>query len=65
MKAKFDKSGKLKLVQTRSFETQIGAMSIKNVEIWQLLNDDKNLLVKREIETPRGVISAEMYFIKQ
>ena len=64
VKAKFEKGGKLKLVHTRSFETQMGAISIKVVDTWELQDEGKTLKVKRDIETPRGVQSSEMYFTK-
>lgn len=65
VKAKFEKNGKLKLVHTRSFETQMGAMSIKVVDTWELQDEGKTLKVKRDIETPRGVQSSEMFFTKK
>lgn len=65
LKAKFEKGGKLKLIQTRSFETQRGAMSIKVIETWELQDEGKTLKVKRDIETPRGVQSSEMVFTKK
>lgn len=64
-KAELKKDGKLKLVQTRSFETQMGAMSVKNTETWELQNEGKVLKVTRETETPRGTQTSEMYFNKQ
>lgn len=64
IKAKFEKDGKMKLIQTRSFETPMGAMSIKTVETWQLLDEGKSLKVNRDTETPRGTQSTEMVFTK-
>ncbi len=65
LKAKADKGGKLKLIQTRSFETQMGSMSIKSIETWELLDGGKTLKVSRDIETPRGTQSSEMFFTKK
>ena len=65
LKAKTEKDGKLTLLQTREFETQMGAMSMKTTETWSLSTDGKTLTVKRESETPRGTNSSEMIFTKQ
>jgi hypothetical protein len=65
LKAKFEKDGKLKLMQTRNLETPMGAVSIKTNETWELKDDDKTLIVKRDTETPRGTQSSEMYFTKK
>ena len=65
LKAKVEKDGKLQLTQTREFETQMGAMSLKTTENWSLSADGKTLTVKREMETPRGNNSSEMVFTKQ
>ncbi len=65
LKAKFEKDGKLKLVQTRTIETQMGGISIKINENWELKDDGKTLIIKRDMETPRGTQSSEMYFTKQ
>lgn len=64
LKAELEKNGKLKLVQTRNFETQMGAVSVKIVETWELLDNGKTLKVMRDMETPRGTQSSEMYFKK-
>ena len=65
LKAKAEKDGKLQLIQTREFETQMGAMSLKTTETWSLSADGKSLTVKRDMETPRGNNSSEMVFTKQ
>ncbi len=65
VKAKFEKTSKLKLIHTRSFDTQMGAISIKVVDTWELLDAGKTLKIKRDIETPRGVQSSEMFFTKK
>lgn len=64
LKAKVEKDGTLNLVQTRNFETPMGAMSLKTNETWSLSTDGKTLTVKREMETPRGNNSSEMVFTK-
>ncbi len=65
LKAKAEKDGKLKLTQTRDFETQMGAITVKTTENWSLSADGKTLTVKRDSETPRGTSSSEMVFTKQ
>lgn len=65
LKAETQKDGKLKLVSNRSFETQMGAMIVKTVDVWELLDNGKTLKITRETETPRGAQSAEMYFTKK
>lgn len=64
-KAKAEKDGKLKLIQTRNIETPMGARSMKLTETWSLSADGKTLTVKRESETPRGNNSSELVFTKQ
>lgn len=65
LKAEFEKDGKLKLISNRSIETQTGAMTVKTVDVWELLDGGKTLKIERETETPRGSQSAEMYFTKK
>jgi len=65
LKSEIEKDGKLKLVSSRSFETQMGSMTVKTTEIWELTDGGKGLKVTREMETPRGAQSAEMYFTKK
>lgn len=64
LKAKLD-GDKLKLNQTRTMNTQMGEVSITTKETWTLSDGDKTLTVKRETETPRGVNSSEMVFMKK
>ncbi len=64
LKSKLEKDGKLKLIQTRSFDSPMGAMTIKTVETWQLLDEGKTLKIYRDTETPRGTQSSEMVFTK-
>jgi hypothetical protein len=63
LKGKFDKE-KLKLSQSRTFAGPVGEMTITTKETWSLSADGKTLTVKRDSETPRGAISAEMVFNK-
>lgn len=65
LKAEMGKNGELKLVSSRSFETQMGVMTVKTVETWELINDGAILKITRETETPRGAQSAEMYFTRK
>lgn len=65
LKAKFEKDGKMKLTQTRSFETPMGAVSVKTVETWQLSDEGRTLKINRDMETPRGTQSSELVFVKQ
>lgn len=65
LKAKFEKEGKLKLTQTRSFETQMGSVNVKIADTWELQDDGKTLKVVRDMETPRGTMTSEMYFTKK
>lgn len=65
LKAKVEKDGGLKLTQNRSFEGQMGAMTIKTVETWSLSDDGKTLTVSSATETPRGTRNQKMVFTKQ
>lgn len=58
-------NGKLKITSNRTATTQMGAMTIKNVETWELLDDGATLKITRETETPRGSQTAEMYFTRR
>lgn len=64
-KAKVEKNGNLKLSSTRKVTTQMGEMTITTKDAWELIEDGKTLKVTREIESPRGAISSEMYFTKK
>jgi hypothetical protein len=64
LKSNLEKDGKLKLIQTRSFDGPMGAVTIKTVETWQLADEGKTLKVTRDTETPRGKQSSEMVFTK-
>lgn len=64
-KANLEKDGKLKLEQTREFQSPTGEMKIKTNETWSLSPEGKTLTVKKDTTTPRGNISSEMIFTKQ
>lgn len=64
-KAVMEKDGKLKLENSREFESPNGLMKIKTNETWSLSADGKTLTVKKDTTTPRGNISSEMIFAKQ
>ncbi len=54
--------GKLNLTVTRVFNNEMGGVTIKINEIWELIDEGKTLKVLRYMETPRGAVNAEMYF---
>lgn len=64
LKAEID-GGKLKLSSTRTFNTQMGEVSMTTKETWTLSDDGKTLTVKRDTETPRGTNSSEMVFTRK
>lgn len=57
--------GKLKLTSTRTFNTQMGEMTMTTQEVWSLSADGKTLTVEREQQTPRGTNSSTHVFAKQ
>ncbi|CAN5578486.1 hypothetical protein BH10ACI1_BH10ACI1_08690 [soil metagenome] len=63
LKGKIEES-KLKLSQTRTFNTQMGEMTITTKETWSLSDEGETLTVKRETQTPRGNQSSELVFTK-
>ncbi len=65
LKANLEKDGKLKLSSSRNFEMPNGAMTTKTSETWELTDGGKSLKIMREMETPRGTQSSEMYFTKK
>ncbi|MDQ6786167.1 MAG: energy transducer TonB [Acidobacteriota bacterium] len=65
LKAKIEKDGKLKLNSTRTFNGQMGEMTIKTSETWELLDGGKTLKITRDTESPRGSQTSEMYFTKK
>ncbi len=65
LKSKMEKDGKLKLMSTRNFDTPNGSISVKTTETWELTDGGKGLKVTRDMETPRGTQTSEMYFTKK
>lgn len=59
------KDGKLKLEQTREFQSPTGMTKIKISETWSLSADGKTLTVNRETVNPTGTNVSEMVFMKQ
>lgn len=59
------KDGKIKLEQTREFQSPTGMTKIKITETWSLSADGKTLTVNRETVNPTGTNLSEMIFIKQ
>mgnify|MGYP001238881512 CR=1 FL=1 len=57
--------GKLTLTSTRTFNTQMGEMTMTTKEVWSLSADGKTLTVEREQQTPRGTNAATHVFTKQ
>ncbi len=62
LKAALEKDGKLKLSSVRTFNSQMGEISITTKETWSLSEDGKTLTVNRDTESPRGTNSSEMVF---
>jgi hypothetical protein len=59
------KDGKLKLEQTREFQSPTGMTKIKTTESWSLSADGKTLTINRETVNPSGTTLSEMVFMKQ
>jgi hypothetical protein len=64
LKSKWDKE-KLKLNSTRNISTPMGEMAIITRETWEIVDGGNALKIKREMETPRGAQTSELYFTKQ
>ena len=65
LKAKIEKDGKLKTSTSRTFNGQMGEMTVTNKETWELMDGGKSLKVTRDMESPRGTQTSEMYFNKK
>ncbi|GIU81202.1 MAG: hypothetical protein D6687_10020 [Acidobacteria bacterium] len=66
LKAEFDeKESKLKLTQKRTINSPMGEVTITLKETWQLSQDGKTLIIKRELETPRGSNTSELVLLKK
>lgn len=63
LKSEWD-GGKLKLVSTRTLNTQMGEATVTTKETWETADGGKTLKVKRETETPRGTQTSEFYYTK-
>lgn len=59
------KDSKLNLHSVRRFETANGEVSLTTKESWVLSQDGKTLTIKRESNSPRGIINSELVFIKK
>ena len=65
LEAKMETDGKLNLSSVRTFNTQMGEMTITVKEVWSLSDEGKTLTVRREMQTPRGNNSSELVFAKK
>jgi hypothetical protein len=63
LKAKFD-GAKLKLSQTRSFESPMGSITMVTKEAWEL-GADGVLTITRESQSPRGNNTSTLVFTKK
>jgi len=63
LEAKIEGS-KLNLTSVRTFNTQMGEMTLTVKEVWSFSEDGKTLTVKREMQTPRGTQNSELIFGK-
>lgn len=64
LKSKWD-GAKLKLTSTRSFNTQMGEITVTTKETWELLDGGKALKIIRDMETPRGTQTNEFYYTRK
>lgn len=65
LKANLEKDGKLNLSSTRKFNSQMGEVTVTTKETWELTDGGKTLKIMREIQSPRGAQTSEMYFTKK
>lgn len=65
LKANLEKDGKLNLTSTRKFNSQMGEVTVTTKETWELTEGGKTLKVVREMQSPRGTQTSEMYFTKK
>lgn len=56
--------GKLHLSVVRTFQTQMGEISMSTNEVWEIQTDG-SLKIKRDNVTPRGTESSELIFTKK
>ncbi len=64
-KATMTSDGKLNLNSSRVFTGQMGGVTMKTNEIWEVLDAGKTLKVTRYMETPRGATNSEMFFTRK
>ena len=57
--------GKLSLTLTRNINGQMGSITMKTNDTWELLDGGKTLKIVRYSESPRGATNAELYFTKK
>lgn len=57
--------GKLSLTATSNINSEMGSITMKVNETWELLDGGKTLKITRYTETPRGGMNSEMYFTKK
>lgn len=65
LKASLENDGKLKLNSVRSFDSDMGKMTITVNETWELADGGQTLKVSRAVETPRGSSNSELVFTKK
>ncbi len=63
--AKVTSDGKLSLTVVRNLDTQMGSMTMKTNDTWELLDGGKALKITRYSETPRGAFNSVLYFAKK
>ncbi|HEY0429096.1 MAG TPA: energy transducer TonB [Pyrinomonadaceae bacterium] len=65
LKASLESDGRLKLHSVRSFDGQMGKVTITVDEVWELTNEGQTLKINRTMESPRGTNTSEMIFAKK
>lgn len=63
--ARFTSDGKLSLTIARVFDNEMGKVTTKVNETWELADGGKTLKVVRYDESPKGATNSEMYFSKK
>jgi hypothetical protein len=64
LKSSWD-GAKLKLINTRSFTTQAGDVTVTMTETWESVEGGKALKVTRVTQSPRGDQTTEFYYTKK
>ena len=65
LKASLESDGTLKLNSVRTFDSQMGKMTVTVNETWELADGGQTLKVKRTYESMHGTHSSEMIFAKK